>query len=293
MTIPRVSRALAVLALAGGGLLAAAPLATADGSPVAPVLGVPSAADLAAAGQAAKAAPVVQTLGGFFAHDGNAPAAAARPLSAAAPQVVGATVPVYYLNPDFVAASSSSAAAPVAKLAFAATEARSADGRKASVWTAPDPHGSRTWVEINIASGSDETDQAAAAAALGPQAVAFEEPQIRAWYALVDGQVRPLNPDAVRSVGADGITLDQYRQLVHDRYADKLPGTDYANAHLLGGLDRGSAAPVKTLAADSAPARGSVSPGTAGVLAAVVAVAGALGLGGLLRRRRAATRTTG
>ncbi|MFJ9691563.1 hypothetical protein [Kitasatospora sp. NPDC101183] len=292
MTIPRVSRTLAVLALAGGGLLATAPLATADGAPVAPAVGVPSAADLAAAGQAARTAPVAQTLSGFFAHDSNAPAAA-RPLAVAAPQVVGATVPVYYLNPDFVAASSSSAAAPVAKLAFAATEARSADGRKASVWTAPDPQGSRAWVEINIASGSDETDQAAAAAALGPQAVAFEEPQIRAWYALVDGHVRPLNPDAVRSVGADGITLDQYRQLVHDRYADKLPGTEYAKAHMLGGLDRGPAAPGKALAAPGTPAHGSVSLGAAGLLAALVAVTGALGLGGLLRRRRATTRAAG
>ncbi|MFJ3216709.1 hypothetical protein ACIPLC_12395 [Kitasatospora sp. NPDC086801] len=287
MTHFRAPRALAAIALAGSGLLAvaapavAAPAVAADPATAAGVPSAPSAADVTAAAAAAKAAPVVRTLGGFFAH-GTGQGSDARQAAAAAPaRVVGATVPVYYLNPAFVAASS--VGAPVAKFAFMATEADAADGRKASVWTAPDPHDSGSWAEINIASGSDETDHAAAAAALGRGAVAFEEPQIRAWYALVDGQVRPLNPDAVRSVGTSGITLTQYQQVVHDRYADKLPGTDYAKAHLLGGFDRGTA-PVAAPAGDSTP--------TAALLTGAGTLLAALGLGTALLRRRRAGRTT-
>ncbi|WP_371520063.1 hypothetical protein [Kitasatospora sp. NBC_01300] len=282
MTHFRAPRALAAIALAGSGLLAAAPALAATPATAAGVPSAPSAADVTAAAAAAKAAPVVQTLGGFFAHGSGQGSSDARQAQAAAPaRVVGDTVPVYYLNPDFVAAAS--AGAPVAKFAFMATEADAGDGRKASVWTAPDPHNSGSWAEINIASGSDETDHAAAAAALGRGAVAFEEPQIRAWYALVDGQVRPLNPDAVRSVGDAGITLAQYQQVVHDRYADKLPGTDYAKAHLLGGFDRGTA-PVAAPAGDSTP--------TTALLTGAGTLLAALGLGTALLRRRRAGRGT-
>ncbi|MEV8321589.1 hypothetical protein [Kitasatospora sp. NPDC056731] len=282
MTHFRAPRALAAIALAGSGLLAAAPALAATPVTAAGVPSAPSAADVTAAAAAAKAAPVVQTLGGFFAHGSGQGSSDARQAQAAAPaRLVGDTVPVYYLNPDFVAAAS--VGAPVAKFAFMATEAAAADGRKASVWTAPDPHDSGSWAEINIASGSDETDHAAAAAALGRGAVAFEEPQIRAWYALVDGQVRPLNPDAVRSVGDAGITLAQYQQVVHDRYADKLPGTDYAKAHLLGGFDRGTA-PVAAPAGDSTP--------TTALLTGAGTLLAALGLGTALLRRRRAGRTT-
>ncbi|MFD9126887.1 hypothetical protein [Kitasatospora sp. NPDC059571] len=104
-----------------------------------------------------------------------------------------------------------------------ASKAVAADGRAASVWTVRDGTG---WRVVNIASGGDEADYPARAAA-GGGGTAFREPQIHAWYVLRGDRVLPLNDEARRSVGAGGVTLAAYRALVHGRYGDKLPGSAY------------------------------------------------------------------
>ena len=193
----------------------------------------PSANDVAAARDAANGA--LSTVGQFFASGGKKPQGDAQQLAAAAaaaaPRIDSATVPVYYLAPAFVAdKSSSGTATPVAQLSFLATDTVSASGSHASVWTAQ--VGSEGWKVVNIASGSDETTYTAKAT---PGAAVFEEPQIGAWYQVVGGRVLPLNDTARASVG-NGVSLAQYHQLVHTRYADKMPGSAYDKAGLAGGF---------------------------------------------------------
>lgn len=192
-----------------------------------------SSADLAAArGAAARAVP---TLGRFFASHGRpAPGAAISSASAAAmrPALTGATVPVYELASGFVTGGSTR----VAQLAFVATEAVSADGQKASVWAARDARGA--WNVVNIASGNDETAYTAKA---GPGAIAFHEPQLNAWYALRGGQVVPLNGPAA-AIGKS-LPVAGYQRLVHQRYADKMPGSAYDKRGTAGGFGAQAPAP--------------------------------------------------
>jgi hypothetical protein len=55
--------------------------------------------------------------------------------------------------------------------------------------------------------------------------------------------VLPLNDPATASVGKDGVGLATYQELVHRRYADKLPGSAYQREHRLGGYDTSPPAP--------------------------------------------------
>lgn len=246
---------------------------TAPAAPAAPT--APSANDLAAARAAATGA--LGTVGQFFAAGGQKPQGDAKQLAAAAaaaaPRIDSATVPVYYLDPAFVAdASSTGTAAPVAQLSFLATDAVSTGGSHASVWTAQ--VGGSAWQVVNIASGSDETAYAAKAA---PGATAFEEPQIGAWYQLAGNRVLPLNDTARASVG-NGMSVAQYHKLVRSRYADKLPGSAYDRAGRAGGFQ------------PQGPASGADNTGplTAGLLLIGFGVAGA---GAVAWRRSRVTRT--
>lgn len=223
----------------------------------------PSANDTSAARTAATEA--LPTIGQFFASGGRKPQGDAHQLAAAAlaaaPRIDSATVPVYYLNPAFVAdPSSSGTAAPVAQLSFLATDTISATGAHASVWTAK--VGTEGWKVVNIASGSDETTYTAEAA---PGASVFEEPQIGAWYQLVNGRVLPLNTTARASVGT-GVSLARYHKLVHTRYADKLPGSAYDKSGRAGGFQ--PQAPAQNAGTYSAPL-------TAGLLLLGFGIAGA------------------
>ncbi|TCO57347.1 hypothetical protein [Actinocrispum wychmicini] len=155
------------------------------------------------------------------------PANADQDPSGPAAQFLGATasvttdgVPVYYLAADFVR----SGQGPVANLQYTAKTAKSADGRVATVWMA----GGQV---ANIASGDDESRYAKAA---GPGATVFREPQVNAWYALRDNKVLPLNESARTAVGT-GVNVTQYQRIVHAKYADKLPGSDYAKSGAAGG----------------------------------------------------------
>ncbi|MFC8720553.1 hypothetical protein [Kitasatospora sp. NPDC057198] len=267
----RTATALAAVALT----LALAPAAHAADAPAVPV--APGSGELAAARSATQQPAVIDKLGHFFARGGVPPtqplgisaADEARAASAAAPRLTGDTVPVYTLSAAFVAGR---AGAPVAEVEFTATAAVAADGQRASVWTARQDG---SWRVVNIASGGDETDYAARAAADG--GTAFREPQIDAWYEVKGGRVLPLDEDARRSVGAHGTTVAAYQRLVQQRYGDKLPGSGYDASGRAGGFET-AAAPAAAADRDGVPLL------AAGGAVGLTALAGtALGL----RRRRA------
>ncbi len=234
--------AAALAAVTTALLLGAAAEATADETPA------------ARAHRAATAPATLDTLSRFFARDG----AVAR---AAAPRVQDATVPVHTLSAEFVAGRKGAAAS---RLDFMATTAVSSDGRQASLWMAQDKG---VWKVVNIATGDDETRYAAAGARALPGGTVFREPQIDAWYVHDATRVLPLDEDATRAVGTRGTTLTAYQQRVHAAYADKLPGTAYAQQGKAGGY----AAP----AAPAAPETGASGSGTPAASAAPVAAGGA------------------
>ncbi|WP_232247475.1 hypothetical protein [Kitasatospora azatica] len=302
MTIRQIRQiGVAMVAVAAATALAA-PLAAADTAPAA--VAAPAAApaavapsnlapsDLAAARGAVQTPAVLDQLGHFFARKGVPPtkplqlsaAAEAQAAAQSAPQLVGSTVPVYTLDPGFVAGT---AGAPVARVDFAATKVVAADGQRASVW-AVQQNGS--WRVVNIASGSDETDYAAQGAAGGGGTV-FREPQLNAWYVLRGGRVLPLDAEARGSVGTGGVTLAAYQQLVHQRYGDKLPGSAYDKAGLGGGFSVNPVA-VDPVAANPVPFS-PVAATTGGGLnvpavtaAATLGVTALAGAGLAVRRRR-------
>ncbi|MGW2397920.1 hypothetical protein ACWCYY_15390 [Kitasatospora sp. NPDC001664] len=270
----QASRLAAATVLAATLGLAAAPLAqAADPAPGAPAQLAPT--ELSAARGAAQSPSVLDQLGHFFARKGVppnqslalSPADEARAAAEAAPRLSGDTVPVYLLDPGFVAGTPG---APVARAEFTASKAVAADGQVASVWTARQGAG---WRVVNIATGGDETDYAAKAAA-GGGGTAFREPQIDAWYVLRGGRVLPLDEDARKAVGA-GVSLADYQRQVKQRYGDKLPGSVYDRQGKGGGYQ---AAPV---AEPDGPSL--LTAGTAGAALLATALTGL----GLRARRRA------
>lgn len=253
----RATAAAAVLAatvlLGLGGPAAAAPV---------PQPETATAETLAAADRAAAAPETLATLSRFFAREGKVAAAAARP------RVEGVAIPVSYLSPEFVAGKTG---APVARLEFLASQAVSADGQRAVLWTARTDAG---WQVVNMATGDDEFRYARLGAAKLPGGTVFREPQIDAWYVTGGSRVLPLDEDAVRAVGAGGNSLGGYRARVVQAYGNKLPGSAYAEGGMAGGFDEAPS-----------PA------GSAGAPVELVAGAGALALGGagalvLARSRR-------
>jgi hypothetical protein len=268
-------RRLALAALATATAFSTSAVAHAAAGSAAPA--APNATDVSAARTAALGS--LDTLGRFFAAGGQKPQGSTQEQAAAAksaaPRIDSATVPVFYLSPAFVADTSTAADVPVASLAFLATDAVSANGTHASVWTAPDPHAVGTWRVVNIASGSDET---AFAAQAGPGATAFEEPQIGAWYALKNGRVLPLDDAARQSVGDKGMTLADYHKLVRSRYADKMAGSAYDRNGVAGGFTPRSGA----VSISPAPTANDALLLTSGI---TLGGLGAFGLGRVLYRR--------
>ncbi|MFG3141270.1 hypothetical protein ACGFZA_34305 [Streptomyces sp. NPDC048211] len=246
--------------LAGAALLTVAPQAAAATGPSA------TPAALAAAHEAATDATTLDTVARFFAREG------AVTRAAAAPRIEGAAVPVRTLSPDFVAGDPG---ASVAALEYLASTAVSSDGRKASLWTLPEPGRDGSWQVVNIATGDDETRYTAAGARKLPGGIVFREPQIDAWYVWKGGRVLPLDGDAVRAVGADGTTLAAYRTRVRAAYADKLPGSGYARAGRAGGYGPAGAKPA-TGEGGPAIATADTASGTALTAASAAAAAGAV-----------------
>ncbi|ONI76093.1 hypothetical protein ALI144C_35950 [Actinosynnema sp. ALI-1.44] len=224
-------RVLGATATAGLAFLLAGGTASA-----APVTNAPSDSDATMAAQVAAAPETTTRLAKFFVNldkqstgmlaQGTPDAQALR---AKAPRVTGPARPVYTLTPDFVR----SVDAPVATFVYMAVPARSASGQDASILLS---RKGTAWSIHQITSGTD---------AFGPAATGtvFTEPQNNAWYRLDGDRVLPLNQPAAWSVGQDGTSVAKYHDLVHSRYADKLPGSDYQRQHKLGGYSTGGPTP--------------------------------------------------
>ncbi|MEV8313157.1 hypothetical protein AB0Q95_03200 [Streptomyces sp. NPDC059900] len=250
----------------------AAPYASADSGP--------SAASREAAHDVASAPGTLDTLSRFFAREGAVSKAAADP------RVAGEAVPVRYLSPDFVAGKKG---APIARVEFLASKAVSSDGQEASLWTVKQ---GGSWEVVNIATGDDETHYARVGADKLPGGTVFHEPQINAWYVQGRGRVLPLDADAVRAVGRGGVSVAAYQRRVRDAYADKLPGSAYAESGKAGGFAPKERAGEPPAAPAPAPAPASASASADGPVTVASSVAGAgallaLGLSGaaVLRRR--------
>jgi hypothetical protein len=188
--------------------------------------------------------------------------------AAGAVSVAADTHPIYALNPAFVR----DASAPVAAFWYAATTATQGDSAM-TVFTAPDP-ATGAWQPVNVASGNTEARMTTAAKG----ALVFTEPQVGAWYALTATQVRPLNPSAIKSIGATPISITAYQDLVSHRYSDKLPGTTYNDQGMAGGYD-----PTTTTTAAQ------LTSTTHDYIVPIVAGAGALAVAFLLVLRRKLT----
>ncbi|WP_030680149.1 hypothetical protein [Streptomyces rimosus] len=272
------ARRTAVRAAATGTLAAAllglAPQSALAATPAPPP--APAAPAVTEARAAATAPDTLTTLSRFFARDGAVAAAKAQP------RIEGRTVPVYVLSPDFVRGK---AGAPVSRLEYLASTAVSADGQKASVWTA------RTrgaWKVVNIATGDDEARYSAAA----DGGTVFQEPQINAWYEQRGDRVRPLDAEARKAIGAGGTTVAAYQKRVAKAYGDKLPGSAYDRRGAAGGYGPPEVTDGATVAARPQPvAAGATADDSSGPVTAASAVAGtaallALGLSGAAALRR-------
>ncbi|MFD7664167.1 hypothetical protein [Streptomyces sp. NPDC059788] len=276
------ARRAAIRAAATGALTAAllglAPQSALAATPAPPP--APAASAVTSARAAATAPDALATLSRFFARDG------AVTLAKAQPRIEGRTVPVYVLSADFVRGK---AGAPVSQLEFLASTAVSADGQKASVWTAET---GGAWKVVNIATGDDEARYSAA----GDGGTVFQEPQINAWYEQRGDRIRPLDAEARKAIGAGGTTVAAYQKRVAKAYGDKLPGSAYDRRGAAGGYGPQSAGaegagqagtreqPVA--AGATAGAGDSSGPVTAASAVAGTAALLALGLSGAAALRR-------
>jgi hypothetical protein len=128
-------------------------------------------------------------------------------------------VPAYTLDPAFVRGEG---AGRVAVLEYVAVVARAQDGRTATIQAAPDARAG--WRVGSVLSGDDETRLATR---LPAGAVLLDEPQINGWYALSTDGVRLLRASLPQTPVGAFVPLASYQRQVHDRYADKQPGSRY------------------------------------------------------------------
>ncbi|MFD8396281.1 hypothetical protein ACFV2N_45650 [Streptomyces sp. NPDC059680] len=124
-----------------------------------------------------------------------------------------------------------------------------------------------------------------------PQAHSFTEPQIHAWYQLTDtGLVKPLNKEARTCLqGRNSLPLAACQKLVHERYGDKLPGSEYDRKGLAGGYPSHTTA---NRTSPSKPVDPAPSTDTSVQLTGLAATQGLMAVGGAIyiRMRRTVTR---
>ncbi|SEP39269.1 hypothetical protein [Amycolatopsis saalfeldensis] len=173
----------------------------------------PSSADLAAAVTAAGQPRAIS-----FARSNFRQVDHAKPGRIA---LAGRGIPVYTLNPGFVAGA---AGAPAGVLGSIAVTATTDSGVKATLRASRDSSAPGGWVVANVLSGNDEE---ALSGKLRPGSVLLNEPQINGWYDLSPAGVVLLQASLPQSPVGQFVPLPDYQRAVHDRYADKLPGSDY------------------------------------------------------------------
>jgi len=130
-------------------------------------------------------------------------------------------IPVYTLDVGFVTGTPG---APAGVLRSIAVTATAANGAKATLRAAPDQAAPGGWTVGNVLSGNDEETLSAR---LRPGSVLLNEPQINGWYDLSPDGVVLLQASLPQTPVGQFVPLADYQRQVHDRYADKLPGSKY------------------------------------------------------------------
>ncbi|MCT9928967.1 hypothetical protein N5079_01910 [Planotetraspora sp. A-T 1434] len=216
-------------------ILGGAASASADGSPL--LSGQPTAADLQNAHSVAASATTRDQLA-------NVQFTSTEPGtgdSSPAVSVSEKTIPVFELTADFVRGTTG---APAGDLAYVAVPAQAGDGTQVTIGMTREGD---SWRVDDIATGLDEQT----AASMLPQGTSLlHEPQIDAWYAVSDKEIRLLNTSG-SDTAPTVYSLEGYQRLVASRYGDKLPGSDYDKEGLVGGFGSGGAGAVSQSATGS------------------------------------------
>ncbi|WP_225839825.1 hypothetical protein [Streptomyces sp. NK08204] len=239
---------LAALALGASALLAAvSPQAQADdGRDIPDYQGAQHVLD---SGQVHR---TVSRFLGFIDHPGDDGGTMGRPMTADSPGgkqqfSVNSPVPLYELAPEFVTGKARPTSADAVRLSYLAAQVTSKDGHHAAVLLGRrSPSG--PWGLAGIRDGNEDITFAKRAT---NGSTVFSEPQIHAWYRLVNNTVEPLNHEARTGFGGrHSMPLAEYQKLVHHRYADKMPGSAYDRKGLAGGYGLASAQPTTHPAGD-------------------------------------------
>ncbi|MCU1681278.1 MAG: hypothetical protein JWQ81_2017 [Amycolatopsis sp.] len=136
--------------------------------------------------------------------------------------VAGSGFVAYTLNPDFVRGIPG---APAGIFDYVAVPVTAPDGRTATIQATVDPADpSHSWTVSSVLSGDYEKTLSAK---LSPGAALLGEPQINGWYELTGNGVRLLQASLPQTPVGQLVPLADYQRQVHDRYADKLPGSTY------------------------------------------------------------------
>jgi len=199
-------KAMGVAVLAGAAMLTTTGAASAASGPA----GAPTPADTAAIEQVTGGPATLGRLAKTT-FPGSHAATAARQTADPRTQV-----PVYEPTEAFVAGKSDVPAA----LAYVAVPARTGDGTAATVWA---ERQGPAWAVVNVASGDYERQYAQAAAG----GYLLHEPQVNAWYAVHGDAVTVLDGSVTGLAAGSKLSLAEYRTALHERYADKLPGSAY------------------------------------------------------------------
>ncbi|VVJ18800.1 Uncharacterised protein [Amycolatopsis camponoti] len=202
-----LKKAMGAAVLAGAAMLTTAGAAGAATGPA----GTPTAADTAAIGQVTGGQSTLDRLATT-----KFPGAHPAPVAQAANADPRTQVAVYEPTAAFVAGASDVLAA----LAYVAVPARTGDGTTATVWA---ERRGAAWTVVNVASGDYERKYGEAAAG----GYLLHEPQVNAWYAVHGDSVTVLDGSVTGLAAGTKLTVRDYRAALHQRYADKLPGSAY------------------------------------------------------------------
>ena len=213
-------------AIAVIGVMALGTGASASGTPD----GSPTPQDFAAMREQVQDKATVDRLAGtVFPHSPQvSPAVAAQNAHADAATLI----PVYVPDAAFVAGDSPT----LGRLAYVAAPATTGNGSVATVWM---HRSGADWSVYNVASGDVEKRLAADAG----NGYLLHEPQTGAWYSVDGDRVTVLEGATTGVAKGTAMAVQDYRTVLHDRYGDKLPGSDYARSGAAGGYGAEPAIP--------------------------------------------------
>ncbi|MFF4407680.1 hypothetical protein ACFY2W_35480 [Streptomyces sp. NPDC001262] len=181
---------------------------------------------------------------------------------------------MFEITSDFVSGKALPTAATALQLSYVAAPVNAGNARSATVLLGATQGGG--WHLAAVRESDSDAGYAGKGTAANP---VFSEPQLHAWYQLTLNQVTPLNDAAKSGLGGQSsVSFADYQNLVKGRYADKMPGSDYATKGFSSGYQPAAQ-----------PSSHSSSPTPAILGGSGVAAALAGGLLALRRRRRGAS----